>query len=145
MDSSGGRPSRSTWVEPPTDRLVLYRDATSSPGSVQSSDSNELPASQPAHFREKDVRMRRSPLAPNQGCEPETTSAGMTRRQHEAGRRGRGSPSSRSQSGTRAGDDDYGREQETGTTESEECIRPGRPSGGSPVYSFPWIELEAPP
>ena len=43
-------------MAPPTDRLVLYRDSTSSPGSVQLSDSNELPASQPAHFREKDVR-----------------------------------------------------------------------------------------
>ena len=59
MDSSGGRPSGSTWMAPPTDRLVLYRDATSSPGSVQSSDSNELPASQPAHFREKIVQMRK--------------------------------------------------------------------------------------
>ena len=53
-DSPGGRPSGSAWVAPPTgatNRLVLYRDATSSPGSVQSSDSNELPARQPAHFK----------------------------------------------------------------------------------------------
>ena len=79
------------------------------------------------------------PLAPSQGREQETTSAEMTRRRHEAGRRGRGFPSSRSQSGTRAGDDDYctsrkwAVSKETGTTESEECIRPGRPPGGSPV------------
>ena len=48
-----------------------------------------------------------------------------------------------------------GREQETtmvvpagsgsGTIEPEECIRPGRPSAGSPVNSFPRIELGAPP
>ena len=37
------------------------------------------------------------------------------------------------------------RESETGTTESEECIRPGRPSEGSPVNSFPQVELGAPP
>ena len=49
MDSSGGRPSGSTWLAPPKDKLVLYRDATSSLGLVQLSDSNELPASQPAH------------------------------------------------------------------------------------------------
>ena len=48
------------------------------------------------------------PLAPSQGCEQETTSAGMTGRRHEAGCYGRGFPSSRSQSGTRAGDNDGG-------------------------------------
>ena len=45
------------------------------------------------------------PLAPSQGCEQETTSAEMTGRRHEAGRHGRSFPSSRSQSGMRAGDD----------------------------------------
>ena len=45
------------------------------------------------------------PLAPNQGCEQETTSAEMTGRQHEAGRLRRSFPSSRSQSGVQAGDD----------------------------------------
>ena len=45
------------------------------------------------------------PLAPSQGCEQETT----TERQHEAGRLGWSLfPSSRSQSGMRAGDDDGG-------------------------------------
>ena len=48
------------------------------------------------------------PLVPSQGCEQETTSAEMTRRRHEAGRHGRSFPSSRSQSGMRAGDDDGG-------------------------------------
>ena len=45
------------------------------------------------------------PLARSQGCEQETTPAEMTGRQHEAGRHGRSFPSSRSQSGIRAGDD----------------------------------------
>ena len=78
------------------------------------------------------------PLAPSQGCEQETTSAEMTGRRHEAGRRGRGFFSSRSQSGTRSGDDDYDTsrkwavDKETGTTESEECIRQGRPQAGPP-------------
>ena len=45
------------------------------------------------------------PLSPSQGREQERTSAKMTRRCHEAGRHGRSFPSSRSQSGTRAGDD----------------------------------------
>ena len=40
---------------------------------------------------------------------------------------------------------EVGLESETGTTESEECIRPGRPSEGSPVNSFPRVELVAPP
>ena len=33
----------------------------------------------------------------------------------------------------------------TGTTEPMECIRPGRPSEGSPISSFPRIELGASP
>ena len=45
------------------------------------------------------------PLAPNQGCEQELTSAELTSRRHEAGRHGRNFPFSRSQSGMRAGDD----------------------------------------
>ena len=36
---------------------------------------------------------------------------------------------------------EVGRESETGTTESEECIRPGRPSEWSPLNSFPRVEL----
>ena len=48
------------------------------------------------------------PLAPSQGCEQETTSAVMMRHRHEAGRLGRSFPSSRSQSGMRAGEDDGG-------------------------------------
>ena len=39
---------------------------------------------------------------------------------------------------------EVGRELGTGTTKSEECIRPGRPSEGSLVNSFPRIELGAP-
>ena len=46
------------------------------------------------------------PLAPSQGCEQETTTAETTGRRHEAGRWGWSLPSSRSQSGMRAGDDD---------------------------------------
>ena len=45
------------------------------------------------------------PLAPSQGCEQETTSAEMTGQWHEVGRHARSFPSSRSQSGMRAGDD----------------------------------------
>ena len=48
------------------------------------------------------------PLAPSQGCEQETTTAETTERRHEAGRWGWSLPSSRSQSGMRAGDDDGG-------------------------------------
>ena len=72
----------------------------------------------PGAFGERSVLSRRGdgrrpgamdevspPLAPSQGCEQETTSAEMTGRQHEAGRHGRSLPSSRSQSGMRAGDD----------------------------------------
>ena len=44
------------------------------------------------------------PLAPSQGCEQETTSDERTWRRHEAGRQARSFPSSRSQSGMRAGD-----------------------------------------
>ena len=46
------------------------------------------------------------PLAPSQGCEQETTTTDTTERRHEAGRWGWSLPSSRSQSGMRAGDDD---------------------------------------
>ena len=45
------------------------------------------------------------PLAPSEGCEQETTSAEMTGRRRGAGRPLRRFPSSRSQSGMRAGDD----------------------------------------
>ena len=33
----------------------------------------------------------------------------------------------------------------SGTLKPEECFRPGRPSAGSPMNSFPRIELGAPP
>ena len=46
------------------------------------------------------------PLASSQGCEQETTTAETTERWHEAGRWGWSLPSSRFQSGMRAGDDD---------------------------------------
>ena len=55
MDSCGDRPSGSTWVAP------LYRDMTSSPGSVR---TNCQPASQPA-----------SPLQ-REGCPDEEVSRG---------------------------------------------------------------------
>ena len=48
MDSPGSRPSGGAWVAPPADGLVLYRSARSSQRSVQSSESNKLPARQPA-------------------------------------------------------------------------------------------------
>ena len=90
------------------------------------------------------------PLAPSQGFEQETTSAGMMGRRHEAGRHGSVTLLSlpvRDASGRRRlrYQPEVGRESGMGTTESEECIRPGRPSEGSPVNSFPWIELGATP
>ena len=48
MDSPRSRPCGGARVAPPADGLVLYRRARSSERSVQSSESNELPASQPA-------------------------------------------------------------------------------------------------
>ena len=48
MDSPGSRPSGGAWAAPPADRLVLYRSVKISQRSVQSSESNELPARQPA-------------------------------------------------------------------------------------------------
>ena len=48
MDSPGSRPCGGARVAPPANALVLYRRARSSQRSVQSSESNELPASQPA-------------------------------------------------------------------------------------------------
>ena len=112
------------------------------------------------------------PLAPSQGCEQETRSAEMTGRRHEAGRQGWSLPSSRSQSGMRAGDDVR---QDDGTRPAPECVSPPPPLAssqgceqgtkmavprrydgdeqtrstlgwaGSPVNSFPRIELGAPP
>ena len=88
------------------------------------------------------------PLAPSQGCEQETTSAGMT---------GDGTRPSAMHKVSPPLAPSQGREQETtmvvpagngsgtGTTEPEEYIRPGRPSEGSPVNTFPRIELGAPP
>ena len=46
------------------------------------------------------------PLAPSQGCEQETTTAETTKRRQEAGAWDGAFPSSRSQSGMRAGDND---------------------------------------
>ena len=85
------------------------------------------------------------PLAPSQGCEQETTSAEMTGWRHEAGRHEQFPLLSlpvRDASRRRRlrYQPEVGRESETGTTESEECIRPGRPSEGSPVNSFPRTE-----
>ena len=48
MDSPGSRPSGGAQVTPPADGMVLYRRARSLQRSVQSSESNELPARQPA-------------------------------------------------------------------------------------------------
>ena len=47
MHSPGSRPGEGARVATPADGLVLYRRARSSHRSVQSSESNELPASQP--------------------------------------------------------------------------------------------------
>ena len=44
MDSPSSRPSGGARVAPPADGLVLYRRARSSQRSVQSSESNKLPA-----------------------------------------------------------------------------------------------------
>ena len=90
------------------------------------------------------------PLAPSQGYEQEMTSAGMTGRPHEARRHGSVPLLSllvRDASRRRRlwYQPEVGRESGTGTTEPEECIRPGRPLEGSPVNSFPRIELGAPP
>ena len=52
MDSPGSRPGGRARVAPPADGLVLYSSARSSWRSVQSSESNELPASR----EQRDVR-----------------------------------------------------------------------------------------
>ena len=64
------------------------------------------------------------PLAPSQGCEQETTSAETTGRGHEAGRHGRSLPSSRSQSGMRAGDDVRREDGATARGRAPECVFP---------------------
>ena len=88
------------------------------------------------------------PISPSQGCEKETTSTGMAGLRHEAGRLWTKFPLLsllvRDPSNRWWYQPEVGRESGMGTTESEECIRLGRPSEGSPVYSFPWIELVAP-
>ena len=48
MDWPRSRPSGGAWVALPVDELVLGRSARSSQRSVQSNESNELPARQPA-------------------------------------------------------------------------------------------------
>ena len=68
MDSPGCRPSGRVWVVLPTDGLVLYRDANSSPRSVQSSESNELPARQLAHSEASRMSGRGSYLREQVPC-----------------------------------------------------------------------------
>ena len=68
-------------------------------------------------------------------------------RRHEAGRRSMvppPPPPSRSQPGMRAGDDDGGTTRVRRGRTNQEYFRPGRPLAGSPVNSFPQIELGAP-
>ena len=79
MDSPGSRPGGRARVAPPADGLVLYRRARSSQRSVQSSKSNELPASQPASPRpagcpDKERTRRSKYHAPSAGvgCSDET-------------------------------------------------------------------------
>ena len=72
MDSPGSRLGGRARVAPPADGLVLYRRARSSWRSVQSSESNELPASQPASPRpagcpEKERTRRCKYRAPSAG------------------------------------------------------------------------------
>ena len=70
------------------------------------------------------------------------------RRRGDSTRPGTGvcfSPPSRSQSGMRAGDDDGGITKVRRGRTNQEHFRPGRPLAGSPVNSFPRIELGAPP
>ena len=66
-------------MAPPADGLVLYKRARSSWRSVQSSESNELPASQPASLRpagcpERERTRRKKYRAPSAGvgCSDET-------------------------------------------------------------------------
>ena len=68
MDSPRCRPSGSPWVVPPMDGLILYRDANSSPSSVQSSESNELPARQPAHSKARRMSGRGNYLREQVPC-----------------------------------------------------------------------------
>ena len=68
MDSPGCRLSGRAWVAPPTDGLVLYSDVNSSPSSVQSSESKELPARQPAHSKASRMSGRGSYLREQVPC-----------------------------------------------------------------------------
>ena len=72
MESPGSWPGGGARVAPPADGLVLYRSARSSQRSVQSSESNELPASQPASRKpagcpEKEPTRRSKYRAPSAG------------------------------------------------------------------------------
>ena len=58
------------------------------------------------------------------GCEQETTSAETTGRRHEAGRQGWSLPSSRSQSGMRAGDEVRRDDGATAQGRAPECVFP---------------------
>ena len=68
MDSPRCRPSGSARVALPTDRLVLYRDATSSPSSVKASESNELPARQPPYSKARRMSRRGSYMREQVPC-----------------------------------------------------------------------------
>ena len=72
MNSPGSRPCGGARVAPPADGLVLYSSARSSQRSVQSSESNELPTSQPASPKpagcpEKERTRRSKYRAPSAG------------------------------------------------------------------------------
>ena len=62
MDSPGCRPSGSASVAPPTDGLVLYRDANSSPSSGQSSKSEGCPDEDDMNEILRDIPPRRGVL-----------------------------------------------------------------------------------
>ena len=79
MDSPGSRPGGRARVAPPADGLVLYRRARSSWRSVQSSESNELPASlRPAGRPEKERTQRSKYLAPSAGVGYSDETCGST-------------------------------------------------------------------
>ena len=77
----------------------------------------------PGEFGERSMSWHGS-----QGCKQETTSPKMTGRRHEAGRQARSFPSSRSQSGMRAGDDIRSDDGATARGRAPEFSRPLAPS-----------------
>ena len=72
------------------------------------------------------------PLAPSQGCEQETMAAETAERRHEAGHWGWSLPSSRSQSGMRAGDDDGGTMRVRGEEQIRSVLSRADPEQGPP-------------